>query len=109
VGQRLDRTPKKRIGERGGKQGWGVAWRPVRVTVPLRDECVPEAPLPWAPALRGQLTPFECPRRGQASASYRHCLWTGPTLDKPTLAWWIFFTDKRMYITVDPVARDAPS
>lgn len=56
-------------------------------TVPLGDErFFPEAPLPWDLALGEQLTPFDCPRRGQASASYRHCLWTAPTLDKPTLA-----------------------
>jgi hypothetical protein len=65
----------------------GGPWRSVRVTVPLGDEYFfPEAPLPWDLALGEQLTPFDWARRGQASASYRHCLWTGPTLDKPTLA-----------------------
>ena len=84
--KRLDR------GGGGGRSwsGWGcvVGGVSVRVTVPLRDECFfPEVPLSWDLALGEQLTPFDCPRRGQASASYRHCLWTAPTLDKPTLAW----------------------
>ena len=80
----------KKVSREGG-DGWGKGWgRSVRIIVPLGDECFfPEAPLPWDLALPvgEQLTPFDWPRRGQVSASYRHSLWTAPTLDKPTLAW----------------------
>ena len=84
-----------------------------KFTVPLTmtdESFLEEAPTPWVRARRGQLTLFDYPRTGRVNASYRHCLWTAPALDRPTLAWRVFFVDKRMYIrTTEPPARDAPS
>jgi hypothetical protein len=68
--------------------------------IPWRGGSIPEAPVPWVRARKGQLTPFDYPRTGLSSASYRHYLLTAPALDKPTLACSVFFIDKRMYITI---------